>query len=234
MKTIKRLTLFVALLLTPSVPAYADDDGGGGVSGGIGARAAFGWATRYRAKGTPGDLTAAYRKAFYFGISSHLNLYGLSWGRIGVQPQVLLTRRGTTLKYEGDTIFTDSMDYLDVPLLARVLVPVSGSVSAYAVVGPRIGFLLSAKSTDLNGTVQVLEGFDRVDMGATLGVGAAFAIMPQFLLTLEGRYDQGFTNTDDARSDNPGTRNRAFFFTLGIDMELWHQGTSIHDQAVSP
>lgn len=232
MKLVKRLALFISVFLSFPSAAYAGDDSG--MSARLGPRAALGWSAWFRGEGVPGQATAGYKQSFYFGFSSYLDGYDLAWVRIGVQPEVLFVRRGTVLEFEGSKLDEHRMNYLDVPVLVRSLLRIPGPTSLYAIVGPRIGFLLNAQRTDVNGNVQELNDFDRIDVGASVGIGLAFAFTSRYHLILEGRYDQGFTNFDDGLGGNTGLRHRAIFLAVGLDMELWRQDTSIHDRAVSP
>lgn len=232
MKTSTCLTFLFILSLCAPLSAHADDDSA--MSANIGLRGALGWSAWFRGEGTPGLATPEYRQGFYMGISSGLNVHDFNWGRAGIQLEALFSRRGTIIRTDGGSGSNIRMDYLELPLLLRALFRISDPVSLYTVAGPRIGFLLDAQRKDINGNIQKLSGFDRVDAGISAGIGAVVEISPRFLISLEGRYDQGFTNIDDGLGENPGIRHRTFFLTAGLDIELWRQDTSNHNRTMSP
>jgi hypothetical protein len=101
------------------------------------------------------------------------------------------------------------VDYLSIPLLAKVRLPIS-DIALYAVAGPRYDMLLGKKS---DGYDAVIDKFKTSEFGATFGVGVELtSILPRSVLA-EFRYNPSFTG---AFNNNYLTvRNRSFDFLLG-------------------
>jgi hypothetical protein len=88
------------------------------------------------------------------------------------------------------------LKYLDVPVLARVSLPSWGAVSPYLVVGPNIGFALSAKSEAFGETADLSSDLKKVDVGATGGIGFKWGAGP-LSIGIESRYATGFSDLWD-------------------------------------
>jgi len=107
------------------------------------------------------------------------------------------------------------LEYADVPILLRVLLPETGPVRPYVVAGPTFGFAL-------NGTVRSKGMTDRnvgddmktLDVGATGGVGVRIAAVGSSL-DVEARYATSFSDLWDV-SGNLESINQGFSLTLAV------------------
>ncbi len=101
-------------------------------------------------------------------------------------------------------------DYLSLPLLAKVQLPLS-DWTPYLLAGPRLDILLSTKADEYS---VIFDKLKTPEFGATVGVGVEFtSILPMAVLT-EIRYNPSFV---DAYSSNFLTvRNRSLDFLLGV------------------
>jgi opacity protein-like surface antigen len=131
-------------------------------------------------------------------------------GISGAQPELLLVRRATRAIID-DTILSDSyrLDSIDLPVLVRASYSLSDRMALYAAAGPRLGFQLDAKRTDINRNVQDLNDLRKFELGVNIGAGIAVDLTSRFSLTLEGRYDQVLFDIADA-DEEVDLRHRAF------------------------
>ncbi len=125
------------------------------------------------------------------------------------------------------------IDYLEVPLLARLVVdlPVGGAgTAAYVQGGPAWAWRLQCTiRTTGDGGVGLNDGcqipqFERVDdvvraadRGAVFGAGLFVPVGSMGQITLNGRLVRGLDRVA-ADPNDPEARNRAFLFTLGWDL----------------
>lgn len=135
----------------------------------------------------------------------------VSW--LALQPEVLVTSKGAALNDEGiDARLV--LDYLEVPLLARVSRRVSRA-TVYVAAGPTVAWLLRAKTRVVfDGSTEEIDMKDDVepfDMGVAMGGGVEIGAF-----VIDGRYTLGLSDIDADRSDAMTIRNRVISMTAGI------------------
>ncbi len=135
----------------------------------------------------------------------------VSW--LALQPEVLVTSKGAALDEDGlDARLV--LDYLEVPVLARVSRRVSGA-TVYAAAGPTVAWLLRAKTrTAFSGSTEEIDLKDDVepfDVGVAMGGGVEIGAF-----VIDGRYTLGLRDIDADRSDAITIRNRAISVTAGF------------------
>jgi hypothetical protein len=185
----------------------------------VGLSGALGQTTFYRGSGS-GVLEYTYENGYGGGVFGSVGLRRTTWGELGGRTEVLWFRKGARAQFDSNTpgsIYR--LDYLDVPVLACLRISVWGPLRIHAIAGPRLGFQLDGKRTDVNGNVQDIDDFRKIDLGISVGLGASFKNFSRFEVMLEGRYDQGLLDIADANAD-VDLRHRAFFLMLGISMGL--------------
>ncbi|MDO5607525.1 MAG: porin family protein [Capnocytophaga sp.] len=143
---------------------------------------------------TPTDLDFKANSGFYVGALVELSLTDF----FAIQPEVIYSRQGAKAKILT-VENTLNMDYLNVPVMAKVKLGDSFSVLA----GPQFGFLIGDPEwkTDLgSGTTTDLgkDSFAKFDVG--LGIGAMFKTAGG--LFVDARYTHGLTNTFDKDNDS--------------------------------
>lgn len=183
----------------------------------IGIKPLFGLAAFYRNSGS-NRISYRYGVSYGAGAYGYLDMHAGSWGHIGIQPELLWVRRATRAVID-DTILSDSyrLDSIDLAVLGRASYSVSDRVTLHAAAGPRLGFQLDAKRTDINGNIQDLDDLRKFELGVSIAAGGAIELMPRFSLMLEGRYDQGLVDIANA-DEEVDLRHRAFFLMLGVSM----------------
>lgn len=141
--------------------------------------------------------------------------YGFS-RRLSGRVEIFYASRGSTLAVDGEDVRSFVLAYVEVPLLARIELGFLGSFQGYAVAGPAMRYLLSATAEDDNGTRDIKPNLRGFDLGATIGVGAAYELTPAWNISLEARYDAGLLDIDTFSSDDSPTRSQSFMLTIGI------------------
>jgi len=101
------------------------------------------------------------------------------------------------------------IDYLSFPILAKLQLPMH--LSPYIVVGPRIDVRLGQKA---DGYQAVYDHLNRLDLGASIGMGVETPELLSFNFLVEFRYSPSFT--DVFESDTLTLKNKSFEFLVGI------------------
>ena len=137
-------------------------------------------------------------------------------GALSIQPHFVqkgtnveqpFTVFGTNVKYSGPT----SLNYIEVPVLLKFsLHPLP--LSPYLLVGPNVGFLLSASADSLvasgnTSSSDIKNHVASTDIALDVGVGIEMEILPLTSLTADLRYSFGFTNDNDSGSNAIHTRD---------------------------
>ena len=133
---------------------------------------------------------------------------------IAIQPEILYTQKGTKWEEEfvGETWkITYNFNYLEIPVLLKVIMPIQGMIKPHLFVGPYFAYNLTAKvKTRYNGL-----DFDEVikdsDFGAVFGGGIDFGL-PAGKIVFDARYSLGLTTIDE---EGPDVKNNVFSFMLG-------------------
>lgn len=117
-----------------------------------------------------------------------------------IQPMVI--QKGTEIEAGGQDQGKIKLIYFAIPALVKFAFG-SSSTRPYVLAGPEIGFKMSAKAEDPDGTeTDIDESVKSTDFGAAVGGGIDFAAGGN-LLFVEGRYGAGFTDINDAPADDP-------------------------------
>lgn len=132
-------------------------------------------------------------------------------GTFSIQPEVLYSQKGT--KFEEDAAeVTIEIDYLDIPVLARVA---SGPTGFALFVGPSFGFKVRARAKgEADGSEaseDIGEDVESFDVGFILGAGYQ---SPRVFL--DGRFQWGLSNLNKVEADVTEMKNRVFSILLGF------------------
>lgn len=190
-----------ALMLTIVPPAFAQGIGSG-VKGGVGIAS-------QRTESDEGDPAMHVRVGVVAGAFATLPL--TSW--LDLDPEVLYASRGARLELEGVKASV-ALDYLDIPVMARVRLKHTGTTHYYAAAGPFVAYLLRARSrTDFGRSTEEIDITDQVealDYGVAAGGGTE-----RGRLVIDARFTLGLKDVDKDTSDSARTRNRALSLTVG-------------------
>lgn len=106
------------------------------------------------------------------------------------------------------------LNYLEVPLLVRLSLPLEAPITPYLIGGPTVAFALSGKFESNNGDGDLSDDMEAIDLGVTGGLGARFGRGP-VRFAVEARYGTGFNDLWDL-TGNLDSINDGYSFTLGI------------------
>jgi len=117
-----------------------------------------------------------------------------------IQPELLFTMKGSKAEgeVEGEPAkLTMKLNYLEIPVLAKLLIPTPGTVRPSLFVGPSLAIKLTGKGkVEYAGESEEadIEDVKSTDFGLVFGGGVDFAL-GQGKLTVDARYTLGLTTT---------------------------------------
>jgi Outer membrane protein beta-barrel domain len=147
----------------------------------------------------PGNLGT--RTGFAVGVA-----LGSSGGVLGFGLEGLYAQRGVQSATAGDS---RSLDYIDVPLYLRLMVPTPG-LAPYAYAGPQVSFELHCS----NGSSACSSaGRSKISTAAVLGGGVRLGER----FTFEGRYVYGLTDLKlNTVTSSSSYKTRSFLLLVGF------------------
>jgi hypothetical protein len=142
---------------------------------------------------------------------------------LALEPQVFFAGKGASVDVGGGTTGTFKLDYIEVPLLIKVLYPLQGGMRVVpnAFVGPAIAFKSTCKLKASGGGVTVEQSCSaaNVPIKSTdflLTFGAGLDVGP---VALQVRYDLGLSKIDDT-SPPADVKTQAWIVTAGFGIPL--------------
>jgi hypothetical protein len=145
-------------------------------------------------------------------------------GHVGLQTELLFTRKGAALEGTDDVDFDLRLDYLEIPI--TLVVPLGhGRISGYVFGGPAIALELNCAAHPADGSESVdcdspsTDLFDRnpFDLSGVIGAGMRRPLGSGALL-LDARYTHGFSSVNDETGTD--VRNRVISLSLGYGIPL--------------
>ena len=122
-----------------------------------------------------------------------------------VQPEILLTTKGSKINTVGDIEQYNIFVYVEMPVLAKYRILQSRNFYMTGLCGP--GFSLKALAMNDVGVLDNIRGFDLgVIAGAEIGLGR---------FSFELRYEFGILNFDTS-SDDSDLKNKSLSFLFGV------------------
>lgn len=151
------------------------------------------------------DTDFEIRQGMIIGASVDFSLPMLP---IGVESGVYYTQKGA--EFEN---IDYKIDYIEVPVLAKVSLGPPGPISPHLIVGPTVGFMVNSEIEDSAGnTLNVDDTTTEIEFGGLAGVGADFNVgLAQ--LNAQIRYNYGFTKVYEDSDDG---NNAVLSVVLGI------------------
>ena len=129
-----------------------------------------------------------------------------------LQTEILYSQQGA--KNNDSTL---KFDYLSVPILFKFTAPIDFEIKPFATVGPYLGFSMNrALKTKDSTYVYADSTIKKIDYGLSLGLGAAYQLMPHHNIMMDFRYNLGLASIAEAYS----IKNRAFFISVGYIIEF--------------
>jgi len=143
-----------------------------------------------------------------------------------IQPEAYYSMKGATDKMdfgEGVTVdLTYTLDYIEVPLLLKLLIPIQGSsINPAIFAGPSVGFKSTAKlKAEYEGDSEEedIENVTSTDFGLVFGGGLGFPIGKNEL-GFDVRYIMGLATIDDTE-DSDDVKNSVINFNVYFGFTL--------------
>jgi hypothetical protein len=142
-----------------------------------------------------------------------------------IQPEAYYTMKGATQKetFNGDTYeATISLDYIEVPLLFKLLIPIQGSAVNPAIfAGPALGINTTAKikvESQGQSFEEDLEEVKSTDFGLVFGGGIGFPVGKNEL-GFDVRYIMGLSTVDDS-AESADVKNGVLNFNVYFGFSL--------------
>ncbi len=140
-----------------------------------------------------------------------------------LQPELLFVNKGNSFKVSALGISTDntiSTNYLEVPILAVLRLPLIEGITPYVMGGPYAGYFLFGSQTTATSNRSETNNFDaddinRLDFGAAFGAGVNLQLA-NFVLTVDLRHAMGFNNVSARFSDDENFKHRNTTLMLGV------------------
>ena len=134
-----------------------------------------------------------------------------------IQPEILYTQKG--YRWESDFLgatyeATGMLYYIEIPMLSKIMIPVTGNVKPNLFIGPYFGVNLIAKkkieSSEPPYEYDIANSKDS-EFGMVFGAGLDY-ILTKRKIGFEGRYTLGLTTSSEIWDD---ARNSVISFMLG-------------------
>jgi hypothetical protein len=131
---------------------------------------------------------------------------------LGIQPEILYVMKGAVKKSSGiESIL--HFDYIDLPILLRIKIPVGRTLSPYITIGPLLSYNIQAIVTD-NGSVREITDLKKFDYGVSAGGGLQFFLLHQTFL-IDARYYLGLAQIHAAETNPLELKNNCLTVALG-------------------
>lgn len=137
---------------------------------------------------------------------------------VGIESGIYYSQKGAGFTEEGIPI-TGKIDYIEVPVLAKISVGPPGPFSPHVLLGPYAAYNINAEFEAASGSA--FSSVDRsdetsdLDFGGIVGVGADFNLGIT-KLNVSTRYSFGFSNINDTEFETDDESNRVFMISAGI------------------
>lgn len=163
------------------------------------------------------DFEADPNRGFYFGGSVDIGLPYVPGRDVvtGIETGLFYSQKGVYHpSFDPDTKFI-SVDYIQIPALAKLTYHFSGELHPYAVAGPQIGFAVNSEAQTQDDDITDLDDhMNSAEIGGIIGAGAD--LNTGFVwLNFQIRYDHSFTKT--FKKEYAGDiKNGVFSIVFGI------------------
>lgn len=163
------------------------------------------------------DSGGADMKVGFLGGASFTYMFSEN---MGIQPEFLFHRKGIKENFLGVEITWD-LDYIEIPVLFKIVIPTQGAVTPGFIFGPALAFNINStlKGEYLGQTAEEDAGdiTSDMDLGFVLGLNIGFdAGAAEILFDL--RYTLGFMTIDE--EGEAAIRNSAVSFMAGVAFPL--------------
>ncbi|UFH56277.1 porin family protein [Spirosoma sp. KNUC1025] len=164
--------------------------------------------------------------SFKPGVTAGVFLMYSSLNHFGISADLLYSQMGTKFA-DNRYKFTQHVNYLEIPVVARYFLTLSGNFRPNLFVGPSLAIKLNAKRTNgeiVSGPNTAVNAdntgdFNDLDLGATGGFQLNWGTGPRQRFLIDARYTLGLSNVQSRLSNlwgaNNSLHNSAITVTLG-------------------
>jgi len=206
MKRLAIAVLIAVLAVTPCLFSHARAGAALGVKGGLTVSSWWGEDTAGE------DMKAGFLGGAYFTYMFN--------DKFGIQPEFLYHRKGIKEEFLGVEL-TWNLDYIEIPILFKIVIPTESAVTPGFIVGPALAFNVNStvKGEYLGQSAEedASDITSDMDLGFVLGLNVGFDIGSAEIL-FDLRYTLGFMTIDD--EGDASVRNAAFSFMAGVAFPL--------------
>jgi hypothetical protein len=156
-----------------------------------------------------------------FIMYSDINHFGISGDILYSQKGARITNRTTA---GSSTAFTQRVNYLEIPVLARYFLTLKGSFRPNFFIGPSVAFKLNAKQKDYEGTATPqtdqdnTDSFRPADLGLVGGIALNFEVAKGKRVLFDARYTYGLADVSVGAGtvrNSAVTLNLSYGFGIG-------------------
>jgi len=132
---------------------------------------------------------------------------------LAFQPELVYASKGFKSQgFNGDV--TSKLNYIDINLLGKVIVPTQAPIRPTLLAGPYAGILVKGEWEDEDGNTEDIEDVKSMDFGLIIGGGIDVSLV-QNMLSLMVRYEIGLANISDAEGE-PDVKNKVLSLVAGF------------------
>lgn len=131
--------------------------------------------------------------------------------KIGIQPEILFSQQGSSVKYSGQPNLESNFSYFNVPIILKLYTIAGINIQA----GPQFGFITAAEQEYFDNATQRVRTEDiknklkGSDVSLALGLGWDLP----FGLTVDGRYNLGLSDINDGGGES--IKNQVWQVSIG-------------------
>lgn len=156
------------------------------------------------------------------GVNAGVFLSYSSLNHFGISADVLYSQRGA--KYDTQVLkFTQRVNYLEIPVVARYYLTLNGDFRPNIFVGPSLGIKLNAKRLNSEPNVAGVnaennENFRDLDLGATAGFQLNWRTGNRQHFLIDARYTLGLSEVQSNLPNVWGNRNNLQNSTISVSL----------------
>jgi hypothetical protein len=151
--------------------------------------------------------SAAYNSKTGYHAGAYLSI---KLAKIGIQPEIIFSRQGSSIKTLNGTSLDTRFDYVNIPVILKLYLV--GGLNLQA--GPQFGFLASASQDAVaGGSVDIKNTLKSSDITAALGLGWDLP----FGLNIDARYNLGLTKINDV-AGSADAKNQVIQVSVGYNL----------------
>lgn len=155
------------------------------------------------------DLDTEIRTGFTAGLSMDVGMPAVPFG---IETGAYFSQKGADFT-EGGADGSIELDYIEVPVLAKVNFGLPGPATPHLVLGPYVGFNINAEASNGGASADVSDDVNDTEIGGLAGLGIDFNV-GLTKLNAQARYGMGFTNA--FTDDDEDTKNSVVSLVVGI------------------